>query len=81
MMDRRSEEKIVARGLKAPGTLLLVKKKLKEIDSGRLRVILSDEDAGEALITYFSQHGCTCETDRAGTDIHVIIDLAKFKDV
>ncbi|HSG27939.1 MAG TPA: sulfurtransferase TusA family protein [Candidatus Krumholzibacterium sp.] len=80
-MKRNSEEKIIARGLKSPGPVLLVKKQLPGIEARFLRVIVSDDESKEELIEFFVKHGCSCETDMAGNDIHVITDLSKFKDV
>ena len=74
------EERIVARGLKSPGPLLIVKKRLKAIEARRIRVIVSSREATEDIINYFETRGAAIEIDRAGEDYHVIIDLAKLKD-
>ena len=74
------EERIVARGLKSPGPLLIVKKRLKTLDAGRVRVIVSSRDAAEDVVNYFETRGAATEIDRAGEDYHVVVDLAKFKD-
>jgi TusA-related sulfurtransferase len=74
------EERIVARGLKSPGPLLMVKKRLKTLDARRIRVIVSSREAAEDIINYFETRGAAIELDRAGEDYHVVVDLAKFKD-
>ena len=74
------EERIVARGLKSPGPLLIVKKRLKALDARRIRVIVSSREAAEDIINYFETRGAAIELDRAGEDYHVVVDLAKFKD-
>ncbi len=74
------EERIVARGLKSPGPLLIVKKRLKTLDAGRIRVIVSSRDAADDVVNYFETRGAATEIDRAGEDYHVVVDLAKFKD-
>ncbi len=74
------EERIVARGLKSPGPLLIVKKQLKTLDAGRVRVIVSSREAAEDIVNYFETRGAATEIDRAGDDYHVVVDLGKFKD-
>lgn len=74
------EERIVARGLKPPGPLLIVKKRLKTLEARRIRVIVSSRAAAEDIINYFETRGAAIELDRAGEDYHVVVDLAKFKD-
>jgi TusA-related sulfurtransferase len=74
------EEHIVAKGLKSPGPLLIVKKRLKTIEARRIRVIVSSRDAADDIIGYFETRGAAIELDRAGEDYHVVVDLAKFKD-
>jgi hypothetical protein len=74
------EERIMARGLKSPGPLLLAKKRLKSTDAVRMRIIVSSREAAEDLVNYFEAHGAATETDLAGEDIHVIVDLRTFKD-
>jgi TusA-related sulfurtransferase len=74
------EERIVARGLKSPGPLLMVKKRLKTIDARRIRVIVSSREAAEDIVNYFESRGAAIELDRAGEDFHVVADLANFKD-
>ena len=75
------EERIVARGLRSPGPLLIVKKRLKTLDIRRLRVIVSSREAAEDVIGYLETRGAVIELDRAGEDYHVIADLAQFKDL
>jgi TusA-related sulfurtransferase len=75
------EERIMARGLKPPGPLLLVKKRLKTSDAVRIRVIVSSREAAEDLVNYFESRGATTELDRTGEDFHVVADLRKFRDV
>ncbi len=75
------EEKILARGLKAPGVLLLVKRSLQGISFGFLRVIVSYREAADELVEYFETRGAETEIDVAGDDFHVIIDMKRFKDV
>jgi TusA-related sulfurtransferase len=74
------EERIVARGLGSPGPLLIVKKRLKTLEAGRIRVIVSSREAAEDIVNFFETRGAATELDRAGEDFHVIVDLAKFKD-
>jgi len=71
----------MARGLKPPGPLLLVRKRLKTLGAIRLRVIVSSREAAEDLVNYFESRGATTELDRTGDDFHVVADLTKFKDV
>ena len=80
-MENNSEERIVARGLKSPGPLLLVKKRLKTSVATRIRVIVSSQEAAEDLVNYLETRGATVETDRTGEDFHVVADLTRFKDV
>ena len=75
------EERIMARGLRSPGPLLVVKKRLRGIDAPRLRVIVSTREAAEDLVNYFEVRGAPAEIDVAGEDFHVIVDLRTFKDV
>jgi TusA-related sulfurtransferase len=67
--ENGDEEHIVAKGLKSPGPLLIVKKRLKTIEARRIRVIVSSRDAAEDIISYFETRGAAIE-----------LDLAKFKD-
>jgi len=75
------EERIMARGLKSPGPLLMVKKRLKSIDAVRIRVIVSSREAAEDLVNFFESRGAPSEIDLAGEDYHVVVDLRKYKDV
>jgi TusA-related sulfurtransferase len=75
------EERIMARGLKSPGPLLVVKKRLKDLDAMRIRVIVSSREAAEDLVNFFETRGAVAEIDPAGEDYHVVVDLATFKDV
>ena len=74
-MAGSEEKRIIARGLNPPGPLLLVKKRLEELKGGRLRVIVSSEDAADELVNYFTGMDADVEIDRAGDDIHVVVDL------
>ena len=74
-MAGSEEKRIIARGLNPPGPLLLVKKRLEELKGGRLRVIVSSEDAADELVDYFTGMDADVEIDRAGDDIHVVVDL------
>ncbi|MCX5752950.1 MAG: sulfurtransferase TusA family protein [Candidatus Krumholzibacteria bacterium] len=80
MNSRNSEEeRIVARGLKSPGPLLIVKKRLKTLAVRRIRIIVSSRETAEDVMNYFETRGAAVELDRAGEDYHVVVDLAKFK--
>jgi TusA-related sulfurtransferase len=74
------EERITARGLRSPGPLLIVKKRLKTTDALRIRVIVSNREAADDLINFFETRGAVAELDRAGEDFHVVVDLTGFKD-
>jgi hypothetical protein len=74
------EERVMARGLKPPGPLLIVKRRLKARRSFRMRVIVSNREAAEELVGFFEARGGVAEIDSAGEDIHVVVDLRKFKD-
>ncbi len=75
------EERIMARGLKSPGPLLIVKKRLRDIDAVRIRVIVSSRETADDLVNFFETRGAAAEIDLAGDDFHVVVDLRKFKDV
>ena len=78
----QEEERIIARGLHAPGPLLMVKKRLKEIEiTGTLRVIVSSLEAAEELVDYSQSNSTDSELDRAGDDYHVIVNLDSYKEV
>ena len=76
---RIDEERVMARGLRPPGPLLLVRKRLETLSGRRLRVIVSSEDAARELVEFFEGMGVPTETDRAGDDYHVIADLSGLK--
>lgn len=69
----------MARGLRPPGPLLLVRKRLETASGRRLRIIVSSEDAVRELVDFFGGMGVPTETDRAGDDYHVIADLSGLK--
>ncbi|MBN1164954.1 MAG: sulfurtransferase TusA family protein [Candidatus Krumholzibacteriota bacterium] len=71
---------MLARGLKPPGPLLLVKKKLMTIESDHIRVIVSFSEAVDELVRFFEERGAEVEIDMAGDDYHVLADLRNFKD-
>jgi len=73
------EERVMARGLRPPGPLLLVKKRLEAAAGRRLRVIVSNEEAVDELVDFFTEMSVPTETDRAGDDYHVIADLTGLK--
>jgi TusA-related sulfurtransferase len=73
------EERIIAKGLNAPGPLLIVQKKLKTIEAHRIRIIVSNEDAAQELLRYFRERSAEAEIDRAGDDYHVVVNLANFE--
>ena len=73
------EERIVARGLRPPGPLLLVKKSLDSTIGRRMRVIVSSEEAVDELVAFFEELDVPTETDRAGDDYHVIADLSGLR--
>jgi TusA-related sulfurtransferase len=75
------EERIVARGLRPPGPLLLLRKRLRDIDAARLRVIVSSREAAEEIVSFLEARGARAEVDRAGDDYHVIADISRYKDV
>ncbi|MFO7915872.1 MAG: sulfurtransferase TusA family protein [Candidatus Krumholzibacteriales bacterium] len=78
----RKEEKLIARGLNPPGPLLMLKKKLKEIEySGNLRIIVSNIDAADEIITYFREISADYELDRVGDDYHLIMNLDSYEEV
>ena len=77
----QSEERISARGLRPPGPLLLVKKRLRDTEASRLRVIVSNREAADEIIEYLRSRGARAEVDQAGDDYHVIADLSQYKDV
>ncbi len=80
-MAANDEERIMARGLRSPGPLLIVKKRLETLDALRIRVIVSSSEAAQDIVNFFEARGGRCEIDRAGEDVHVVVDLRGFKDV
>ncbi len=79
-MGTNNERRIIARGLNSPGPLLLVKKELESAGAGKLRVVVSSEEAALDLQRYFRNRSAEAEIDVAGDDYHVVIDLEHFKD-
>ncbi|MCK4350403.1 MAG: sulfurtransferase TusA family protein [Candidatus Krumholzibacteria bacterium] len=79
-MKINNEERVLAKGLNPPGPLLIVKKKMRLMHGGNLRVIVSNQAAADELIKYFRDRSAEAEIDRAGDDYHVVVDLANFKD-
>jgi TusA-related sulfurtransferase len=78
----KREEKIIARGLNSPGPLLMVKKRLREIElTGTLRIIVSSLEIAEEIVEFFKSNSTYFELDRAGDDYHVIVDLDSYKKV
>jgi TusA-related sulfurtransferase len=75
-----NEERVVAKGLKPPGPLLIVKKKLHEIQTEHLRIIVSNQEAVDELVSFFEERHAETEIDRAGDDFHVVVDLSHFKE-
>lgn len=76
------EERLIARGLRPAGALLLVKKQIGSIKARRLRIIVSGEDAALELVGFFDSMGIGTEMDRAGDDYHVVADISSMrKDV
>jgi TusA-related sulfurtransferase len=73
------EERILAKGLNAPGPLLIVKRKLKTVKAERLRIIVSNIDAAQELLVYFRERSAYAEIDRAGDDYHVVVNLKNFE--
>ncbi len=71
---------IIAKGLKPPGPLLVVKKKLQTVTSERVRIIVSNREAVDEIVDYLKGIEAPYELDRAGDDYHIIIDTTKMKD-
>ena len=80
-MEDSREIKIVARGLKPPGALLLVKKSISGISSGMLRIIVTYEETVGEITSFFKARGVEAEVDIAGDDFHLLVDMKYFKDV
>ena len=81
IMNDIKEEKLLAKGLKAPGAILLVKRRLADVKARYLRIIVTGSAVAEELLGYFDERGSRTEIDRAGDDYHVIVDMKNFKDV
>ena len=79
-MKTNNEERVIAKGLNPPGPLLIVKKKVKSMQGGSLRIIVSNREAADELIEYFRSRSAEAEIDMAGDDYHVVVDLANFTD-
>ena len=79
-MKINNEERVIAKGLNPPGPLLIVKKKVRSMQGGNLRIIVSNQDAADELVEYFRDRSAEAEIDRAGDDFHVVVDLENFKD-
>ena len=79
-MKTNNEERIIAKGLNPPGPLLIVKKKIRSMRGGNLRIIVSNQEAADELIEYFRERSAEAELDRAGDDYHVVVSLANFED-
>jgi TusA-related sulfurtransferase len=79
-MNINNEERVIAKGLNPPGPLLIVKKKVRSMQGGSLRVIVSNREAADELVGYFREHSAEAEIDMAGDDYHVVIDLTNYKD-
>lgn len=75
------EERVVARGLRSPGPLLLVRNRVRETRAARLRVIVSDRTSAEEVAGFLASRGAPAEIDAVGEEYHVIADLAHYKDV
>ena len=78
-MLNKEEEKIIAKGLRPPGPLFMVKKQIAGIDSKRLRVIVSNKEAADELVRYFEERRAKAEIDMAGDDYHVIVDMTTYQ--
>lgn len=76
-----NEERIIAKGLRMPGPLLVVKKKLETVQSRHLRVIVSSNNVAEELVKFFEDHHAVAEIDRAGDDFHVVADITNLRGV
>jgi TusA-related sulfurtransferase len=79
-MAGSEEKRIIARGLNPPGPLLLVKKSLEELKGSRIRIIISNDEAADELMDFFSGMDAEVEIDNAGDDIHIVVDLTGLGD-
>jgi len=77
---QQNEIHIIAKGLKPPGPLLVVKKKLQSIDTDRVRIIVSNQEAVDEIVEYLKGLNASFELDRAGDDYHIIVDTGNLKD-
>ncbi len=80
-VNGQDEERVIARGLRSPGPLLLVRNRVRETGAARLRVIVSDRTAAEEVAAFLVARGAPAEIDVVGEEFHVIADLARYKDV
>ncbi len=79
MLMENDCRKIMARGLKPPAPLLLVKNEMKTINTNMIRVIVSNREAVDELVEYFESNGAETEIDTVGNDYHVVVDLSDFE--
>lgn len=79
-MKINNEVRVIAKGLNPPGPLLIVKKKLRSMQGGNLRVIVSNQEAADELVAYFRERSAEAEIDMAGDDYHVVVNLENFED-
>ncbi len=79
-MKINNEVRVIAKGLNPPGPLLIVKKKLRSLQGGNLRVIVSNQEAADELVAYFRERSAEAEIDMAGDDYHVVVNLENFED-
>jgi TusA-related sulfurtransferase len=77
---QQKESHIIARGLKPPGPLLVVKKRLGSVSHGRVRIIVSSQEAVDEITEYLKGLNANFELDRAGDDYHIVVDAARIKD-
>jgi TusA-related sulfurtransferase len=78
----KKEEKLIARGLSPPGPMMMLRKKIEEIEmSGNLRVIVSSAEAADEIISFSKEISAEYELDRVGDDYHVLINLDSCKEV
>ena len=80
-VNGNDEERVIARGLRSPGPVLLVRTRARETGAARLRVIVSDRKAAEEVAAFLAARGAPAEIDAVGDEYHVIADLARYKDV
>ncbi len=75
------EERIIARGLRHPGPLLILKKRLRDIEAIKIRRIVSDRESADEIVQYLSSRGARCDIDKFENEYHVVADLSKYRDV